>query len=185
MKKQSSALFVTRLALTLLAITALVGLALAGVNAITKGIIADAQAEKVQQAIEQVLPGGGTKINARRYTDMTGMVKAVYMGKNGYAVEVVPKGFNGEITMMVGVSFEGKVLGISVVKQAETAGLGALIQADNAKGEAFRNQFIGLSGKLDVQKDGGTVEAISGATITSRAVTEGVNAALSCVATIG
>lgn len=185
MKKQSTALFVARLALTLLAITSAVALALAGVNAITKGVIADSQEKKLQQAIEQVLPGGGEKMDADAYTDKTGLVKAVYLGEGGYAVEVVPKGFNGEITMMVGVSFDGKVLGISVVQQTETAGLGAIAQADNAKGEAFRDQFIGLTGQLAVIKDGGTVEAISGATITSRAVTEGVNAALACIQSLG
>ncbi len=184
MKKQSTALFIARLALTLLAITAVVALALAGVNAITKGIIRSRQEKKVQQAIEKVLPGGGEKLAAEFYTDKTGLVSAVYAGKNGFAVEVKPVGFNGEITMMVGISPEGKVLGVSVVSQAETAGLGALIQADSAKGQSFRDQFKGMFGQLAVQKDGGQVEAISGATITSRAVTEGVNAALACVQSI-
>lgn len=179
-----SPLYILKLALTLLVITSCVALALAGVNYLTKDIIASIQADKLQAAIEEVLPGGGEKMPAEAYTDETKLVSAVYAGENGYAVEVKPMGFNGEITMMVGVSSEGKVLGIAVVSQAETAGLGAEAAANSNKGQAFRDQFVGLDGKLAVGNDGGVIDAISGATITSRAVVEGVNAALACVKTI-
>jgi electron transport complex protein RnfG len=55
------------------------------------------------------------------------------------------------------------------------------VAAENtSKGEAFRSQFIGMSGVLAVDKDGGEVDSISSATITSRAITNGVNAALKC-----
>jgi electron transport complex protein RnfG len=84
--------------------------------------------------------------------------------------------------MMVGIDKTGNVIGISIISHAETPSLGAVAAEDNAAGEAFRSQFAGLSGTLAVSKDGGTVDAISGATITSRAVVEGVNAALQCVA---
>ena len=55
----------------------------------------------------------------------------------------------------------------------------------NSKGQAFRDQFIGLSGTLAVSKDGGSVDAITSATITSRAVTSGVYAALECAGKLG
>ena len=87
--------------------------------------------------------------------------------------------------MMVGIDNEGKVLGISVVNHTETAGLGAVADADTPKGIAFREQFIGASGSVSVSKDGGAIEAITGATITSRAICVGVNAALDCVAGLG
>ena len=177
-------LHIMKLALTLLAITSFVALALAGVNALTKKPIADQKAEKLQKAIVQVLPGGGEKLDEADYTDETGLVSAVYAGENGYAVEVLPVGFNGEITLMVGIDHEGKVLGISVVSQAETAGLGAVIADGGEKGQSFRNQFAGMEGLLAVKKDGGEVEAVSGATISSRAVVKGVNAALDCVKSI-
>ena len=174
--------YVLRLSLTLLLIAAVVAAALAGVNSITAPEIARRNAEKTQKAIEAVLPGGGQEV---AFTDETGLVTTVYKGENGYAVQVAPVGFDGSITMMVGVDLEGKVLGISVIKQTETAGLGAVCAAATSAGEAFRNQFVGLSGILSVTKDGGTIDAITGATITSRAVTQGVNAALECVANFG
>ena len=182
MKKQSTFLYVLRLALTLLAITGVMAAALAVVNMITEPIIAKANEAKTQEAINAVLPGGGDPIE---FTDTTGLVTNVYASDTGYAVQVTPSGFDGEIDMMVGIDKDGKVLGISVISHTETAGLGAVAAANNTKGDAFRNQFIGMSGELAVSKDGGTVDSITGATITSRAVTEGINAALACVANLG
>jgi len=83
---------------------------------------------------------------------------------------------------MVGVGTDGKVLGISIVSHTETAGLGAVAAAQTSAGEAFRSQFVGKSGAVAVSKDGGELDAITGATITSRAICVGVNAALDCVA---
>lgn len=184
MKKQSTFAYILRLALTLLAITGLVALALAGVNAITADRIAALQAEKTQTAIKEVLPGGYDR-EITDFADDTGLVQKIYASETGYAVEVTPMGFDNTITMMVGVDTEGKVLGISVISHTETKGLGEVAAAQNAKGEAFRGQFVGKDGQLAVTKDGGTIEAITGATITSRAVTAGVNAALKCVAALG
>ena len=182
MKKQSTVAYILRISLTLLLITGVVAALLAGVNMITAPIIAAANEAKTQEAINAVLPGGGKEVE---FTDNTGLVTKVYASEAGYAVQVTPSGFDGEIDMMVGIDKDGKVLGISIISHTETAGLGAIAAADNAKGEAFRNQFIGMSGELAVSKDGGEVDAITGATITSRAVTDGINAALSCVANLG
>ena len=183
MKKESTVKFVLRLALTLFLITAVVAACLAGVNAITAPRIAQLQAEKTQQAIEMVLPGGGQLLDA--FPDQTGLVSKVYASDKGYAVEVTPSGFDNTITMMVGVDKAGKVLGISVISHTETAGLGATCAAKTEAGEAFRGQFAGASGSVAVTKDGGQLDAITGATITSRAVCLGVNAALDCVAQMG
>ncbi len=177
---RSTPLYIARLALTLLIITAVVAAALAGVNAVTAPVIASLTAQKTQQAIEAVLPGGGEAVES--FADETGLVKAVYASQSGYAIQVAPSGFDGEISMMVGISKEGKVLGIDVISHTETAGLGAVAAAKNSAGESFRSQFIGQNGDLAVSKDGGSIDAITGATITSRAVTEGVNAALACAA---
>ena len=108
----------------------------------------------------------------------------LYKGAKGYALEVTPTGFDNTITMMVGVDFEGTVLGISIISHTESAGLGAVAAADNAAGNAFREQFIGQSGSVSVSKDGGSIDAITNATITSRAICDGVNAALACVRTL-
>ena len=184
MKTQSNVAYILRLALTLLVITAVVAVALAGVNSITAPKIEQLNAEKTQQAIEAVLPGGfDTQITD--YTDDTGLVTNVYSGANGYAFEVTPAGFDNTITMMVGVDHDGKVLGISIVSHTETSGLGAVAAASTSAGESFRGQFVGMSGSVSVTKDGGEVDALTGATITSRAVCTGVNAALACAGNLG
>ena len=181
MKTESTVMYVLRLALTLLIITAVVAALLAGVNSITAPAIAELNAQKTQEAIELVLPGGGDAVDFPE----TALVSKVYASETGYAVEVTPGGFDNTITMMVGVDTEGKVLGISVISHTETAGLGAVAAAGTPAGEAFRAQFVGTSGSVSVTKDGGEMDAITGATITSRAVCVGVNAALECVAKMG
>ena len=184
MKTENTVLYVARLALTLFVIAAVVAAALAGVNSVTKPIIDQLNAEKTQKAIEAVLPGGFEEQLAT-FDNQGGLVSKVYKGANGYALEVLPSGFDNTITMMVGVDFEGKVLGISVVSHTETAGLGAVAAAATSAGEAFRSQFVGKSGSVAVSKDGGELDAITGATITSRAICVGVNAALACVGNLG
>ena len=181
MKTESNVMYIIRLALTLLVITSVVAAALAGVNSITAPAIAKLTAEKTQAAIEAVLPGGGEEIEFAP----ADLVSKVYKGESGYAIEVTPGGFDNTITMMVGVDNEGKVLGISIIKHTETAGLGAVAAAGTPAGEAFRGQFVGTSGSVAVTKDGGAMDSITGATITSRAICDGVNAALACAATLG
>ena len=184
-KTESTFLYVLRLTLTLLIITAVVAAALAGVNSITAPIITELNETKTQEAIEMVLPGGGQEIDAPAVNVGVDVGK-VYRGEKGYAVEVLPSGFDNTITMMVGVDFEGRVLGISIIDHSETAGLGAVAAAKTSAGEAFRAQFVGVSGSVSTAKRGtGTLDAITGATITSEAVCSGVNAALALVAELG
>ena len=173
---------ILRLSITLLLITAAIAGALAGVNAITEDRIAAIEAEKTQKAIEAVLPGGGALLES--FPDESGIVQAVYASDKGYAIQVAPVGFSGQIVMMVGV-IDGKVYDISVINHGETPSLGAEAAANNEKGRSFREQFAGLDGMLAVTKDGGAMDAITGATITSRAICDGVNAALACAATLG
>ena len=175
-------LFIARLALTLLAITAVVAVALAGVNMITAPAIAELNAQNTQAAIEAVLPGGGEELADFPAVDL---VSKVYASDSGYAVQVTPGGFDNTITMMVGVDKSGNVLGIDVISHTETAGLGAVAAAETPNGIAFREEFVGASADVSVTKDGGQMDAITGATITSRAVCAGVNAALECVAQMG
>ena len=170
--------YILKLAGTLFLITAIVALALAGVNAITAPRIAEIDARKTMQAVEEVLPGGGELLDGG-YDDMDGKIAEVYKSDTGYAVKVLPMGFDNTITMMVGVDLEGKVTGISIISHTETAGLGAVAADKGDAGQAFRGQFVGKSGELEVKVD---IDAISSATITSKAVTEGVNMALKCVA---
>ena len=181
MKKENVVLYVLRLAVTLLVIAGVMAAALAGVNSVTAPIIEKLTYEKTQAAVSAVLPGGGDSVE---FPAMD-LVSKVYQGENGYAVEVTPSGFDNTITMMVGVDNAGAVTGISIIDHSETAGLGAVAAATTAAGEAFRAQFKGLTGSVSVSKDGGQVDAITSATITSRAVCAGVNAALAVVANMG
>jgi len=115
------------------------------------------------------------------------LVNSVYEGKNegatvGYCVNVVPKGFGGAIDIMVGVDIKGKITGIKIISSSETAGLGS-----KAERPEFLQQYIGKStaNTLKVIKNAtpkdDEIEAISGATVTSNAVTDGVNAAAQLV----
>ena len=163
---------VLRLALTLLLITSVTAAALAGVNALTGPVIAQRTQKQTQAAIQAVLPGGSDR-EITDFTDETGLVQRIYAGKQGYAFEVTPKGFDSAVTMMVG---------IDIISHTETAGLGAVAAADTPVGKAFRQQFAGAGESVMVTKDGGSVDALTGATVTSRAICTGVNAALACAA---
>jgi electron transport complex protein RnfG len=87
--------------------------------------------------------------------------------------------------MAVGVDTELKVTGISIIKHAETAGLGAVAASTNDKGVAFRAQFVGEDKNVAITKAGGNIEAISGATITSRAVAQAAGNAVCAVEALG
>lgn len=165
---------ILKLSLTLLIISAIVAGILAGVNAITKPLIEKINLEKTQRAVEEVLPGGGEELDI---TPQEG-IRAVYASETGYAVLVTSSGFGGDIQMMVGVDKTGKVLGISIISHSETVGLGAVAAAKTAAGEAFRNQFSGADAPFAV---GTNIDAITSATITSNAVTDGVNRAVTYI----
>lgn len=94
----------------------------------------------------------------------------------GYVVVTVEKGYGGGISVMTGVDLEGKVTGVSILSQSETAGLGA-----NATKESFLQQFAGKIAGLTVTKNTpaeNEIKALTGATITSKAVTAAVEAAI-------
>lgn len=170
--------YILKLSITLLLITGLVAAALAGVNAVTKDRIAAVQEEKINAAILTLFPDSATvrRLADGGYTDATGTVTAVYATDSGWAMEVRPAGFGGTITLMVGVSSLFDVTGVQVISHTETPGLGAVAAHKGSAGAAFRDSFVGLSGTVSV----GDIDALTGATITSQAIVDGVNAALGC-----
>lgn len=100
----------------------------------------------------------------------------------GYVFSCVgdKKGYGGPVSVTVGIDKEGVITGIVPGDLGnETPGLG-----QNAKKDSFKKQFIGKSGEVKVNKDGGEIQALTSATITSRAVTSGVQAALDMYASI-
>ncbi len=169
--------------LMLLLIAAAAALILGLVNAATVSRIADIAEQTMNSAMQAVLP-------ASSYTDVgaagDGEVEAVYAADSGgWVVQVTETGSQGLITMMVGVNADYTCSGISITESSETAGLGAIAGQASEKGDAFRAQFIGQSGTVSVTKEGGGIDAISGATITSKAVCRGVTAALAACQALG
>lgn len=170
----STGAYVLRLTLTLFLITTIVAGLLGLVNYVTADTIAEQIAQKAENAMRQVLEADGYEpLDVPEDSAVTAAYRA---GDRGYVVRVAPNGFGGAIDMMVGVDVSGAVTGGAIVSQSETASLGA-----NCTREDFRAQFTGKTGTLSVSKDGGEIEALTGATVTSRAVTEGVNTALEFV----
>lgn len=168
----------------LLAVAAVVALVLGCISLVTSGRIETLAEEKMNDAMQAVLP-------AESYTavaDVSGLdcIDAIYQaGGNGWVVQVTETGSQGTITMMVGVSNAYVCTGISITDHSETAGLGAIAGQASDKGEAFRSQFIGKSGTVAVTKSGGDIDAIAGATITSKAVCQGVTDALAACMALG
>ena len=101
------------------------------------------------------------------------------MSTGGYACKVAASGSQGTIVMIVGVDDAKAITGIAIVSNAETGGIGSKVMENkpNDAGVGVLDQFIGMSGagSLVVPK---TVTPISGATVSTKGVTKGVNAAL-------
>ena len=170
--------------IALLVITAVSGGLLGLVYGMTKDAIAEVDAKKNEAAIQAVLPLDGEityKADTLRYNyegaDLTFPCNLAYDANGnfkGAAVKTSEGGFGGKIDMMVGFLADGTIKGTSVLSHAETPGLGA-----NMTGK-FKDQFVDknpASYKLTVTKDGGDVEAITAATITSRAFSKAVDKA--------
>ena len=176
-------------------ITFVCALLLGVVNQVTKDQIAKNAENTRNQAMSAIIPdvsfsevkdvpADWAAPADKNQPKITGVYAAEKDGETvGYCVEVNPKGFGGEMTMIVGINADGTVAGAQVTKHGETPGLGAKAQSD----PNWITQFAGQpsDGSLAVSKDGGSIEAITGSTITSRAVTLGVNTAANCVASLG
>lgn len=180
-KQESTVMYVVKLGLILLAITAIVAALLGGVNAITKDKIAAINEQKVADAIALVIDSGAQP-EALDISDAPAEIIAVYkLGDDGYAVEAVVSGSQGSIDMMAGVAPDASITGISIVSHSETAGLGAVYADETDKGVAFRESFKGLSG--EITKD--SVDYKSGATISANAICKGATIASDYVAKLG
>ena len=168
----------------LLVIAAVSGGVLGLVYGMTKDTIAMVDQKKNEAAIQKVLPLEGEityKADTLKYTyegvDLTFPCNLAYDANGtfqGAAVKTSEGGFGGKIDMMVGFAADGTIKGTSVLSHAETPGLGA-----NMTGK-FKDQFVDknpASYKLTVTKDGGDVDAITAATITSRAFSKAVDKA--------
>ena len=104
---------------------------------------------------------------------------------SGHVVELTVSGAQGLITLAVGVDNDLKCTGISIISHSETSGLGANAAADSEIGRNFRAQFVGQGEDIALAKNGGSIDHLSGATITSNAVTGAVATAIRVVNSLG
>ncbi len=186
--KQSKAKEIIVPALSLFLICVVVTALLGLTNAVTAPQIEALAFETQEAAKAQVLPGAASFGEAKT-VEVGGTAYTYYEGLDaagaalGYVVETVAKGYGGDISLMVGVDAAGAVQGVSILSISETAGLGM-----NAENPEFLEQFIGKSGRIGVLKNGSSeteIQALTGATITSEAMADGVNQALAVCEQLG
>ncbi len=141
-----------------------------------------------------ILPGS-TDFILEPYSGEDANIRSVHRADNGYVVETVTYGYAGEIQMLIGVSKEGSVTGLVVLDMSETYGLGAQALTDHV----FLSQFLNISEEVAIGTSGqadafsgatgsaadsearAEVDAISGATVTSKAIARSVNSAVAYV----
>ncbi|MBQ8303338.1 MAG: RnfABCDGE type electron transport complex subunit G [Clostridia bacterium] len=160
---------------TLLVICLVATLLLGVTNFFTSDLITKLEQETQTAAMQEVLPAEG-------YIKTEG--KEIYTAEKngavaGYIFVTSGAGYGGDIKVMTAVDPAGKILAVSILSASdETPGLG-----QNVTKEGFYSQFLGLSSEITVVKNGANAEvneinAVTGATISSRAVTKAVNEAL-------
>lgn len=162
--------------LVLLLICAVVSAALAGTNLLTKDKIQSTANKTQRAAMAELVDADSFKEQVLSYDGADVTYYQAVSGKNtlGYIFITSSQGYGGEVKVMTAVGTGGSVISMKVLAvDSETPGLGT-----NALNADWWGQFSGMSGSLAVKKDGGNVDALTGATITSRAVVKAVNTAL-------
>ena len=191
--------FILKVAGTLTVIALVVAALLGLVNSITAGKIAEIDAENTRIAMSAVVPEGSEFTDKLEISDdvaaaaaaQGGKLTELYGVKNagtdaGYVMKIAASGSQGTITMMVGVDANKAITGISVVSHAETSGIGTKVMGNepNTAGVPVLDQFMGLSGSGSLVV-GKTITAISGATVSTKGITMGANAALAAAEALG
>lgn len=152
---------------------AVMALALFGVS---QGLsdVAKENAEKELLSTMQTLLPGSSVFAEEEYKGEDANIRRVFKGETGYVIETATQGYADEIVLLVGVSNEGTVTGLTVRDMHETVGLGANALTD----WEFLAQFLKTDGSAEVGTD---VDAISGATVTSKAIARCVKSAVGFV----
>ena len=188
--------YITELTLKLFITCVIVAGLLGLVNGITKDKIAAINWENTQAAmLDVVADKNSTFTDAMELSDeMTSAatsagatLDSMYGVQSGgadagYAMKIIASGSQGNIEMMGGVDTEGVVTGVSIVSNSETSGIGSKVM-ENENG--VLDQFAGKSAADGVLSVGSNVDAISGATVSTKGVTAGVNAALAVAGVLG
>lgn len=157
----------------MLIFTACSALLLASINALTVDKIENNRMTEFMRAVEVIFPDS-TEITEHEIKTES-PVDVVYNVKNaditiGYCIKSVPKGFDGDIEIIIGTDLSGKILGVQIISHSETPGLGSRVAE-----ESYLTGYIGMSGDIKFNQD---IDAVAGATVTSKAVFTGINAAM-------
>ncbi len=178
-----------RLVFTILALTALV-------YGVGIGLIQPRLQVREQQRLElmQTLLPGSQSFTQEDYSGEDANITAVYKAENGFVIAARTRGYADEIAMLIGVDKEGRVTGLVVAEAHETLGLGSRVLNDHAflaqflngngsfaVGGADQDGFSSATGSAEPSGNETSVDAISGATVTSKAVIRCVNAAIAYV----
>lgn len=137
------------------------------------GLSQQNQARELQEKMATLLPGS-TNFVAEVYTGDDANITHVYKGQTGYVIATTTAGYAGPIAMLIGVSSDGYVTGLQVRSMEETFGLGAEALTD----WEFLAQFLRTEGDAAV---GTNIDALAGATVTSKAIARSVNSAVAFV----
>ena len=177
--------------LPLIAIVLVAGL-LFGLSFLLKDTAAKKTEENLLWHMQTILPGS-SDFTEEVYTGEDASIRSVHKAETGYVIETKVQGYAGPITMLVGVRNDGKVSGLVVTELSETFGLGKEALNDHV----FLAQFLNTSGNVSIETgadafsgatssssedgEGVSVDAITGATVTSKAIARAVNSAVAFV----
>lgn len=154
---------------------------LAFTNSATQDKIAQNAIQTENASRKIVLPSGASFSEVEALDDVSYCIGSDETGNEvGYVFTSGAKGYGGTVSVMVGVDLEGNITGVEILSHSETPGLGA-----NAVKQDYKDRFVGKNGTLTVDKtsnEGQNVQAITAATITSKAVVAAVNSALEAFA---
>lgn len=191
--------FILKVAGTLTVISLVTAALLGATNKLTEPNITRINEENTKAAIAAVLPSANAQTEKVEISEAVAAAASAQSGKvteayavtidgaaAGYAFKVVAGGSQGDIEMIVGVDADNTVTGVSIVDHAETSGIGTKVMGDEptTSGTGALTQFIGKSGAgtLVVKSN---IDAVSGATVSTKGVTKGVNAALAAAEAMG
>lgn len=166
---------ILNMTLTLVIIAVVVSVSMSYVNGLTAPLIEENAVKKLNESLTTVMEA--EEFPVLEETETYVVYNALKNGeKVGFCVQNTVAGYGGDLTLLTGVDKDYKVTGVVILSHSETAGLGA-----NANKDEFKNQYIGKSENIGVAKNSpkeNDIVAISGATITSKAVTAAVNDAI-------
>lgn len=145
-----------------------------GVSAGLAGTAEKNEAATRNAIMGYMLPSRPTSFTEEAYDGEDESIRRVFKAEDGYVLEVETAGYAGPMTLWVGVTNDGQVSGVTVRDHGETFGLGRGAQTD----ASFLLQFLHTSGEAAVGED---IDALTGATVTSKAVTRAVNSAAAFV----